>query len=551
MMEKKDKLEWWKFLSPEFLSRVTSRLLWSRVTRECRDAWPELSTRDIEKRAAVMLALTVLSSQCGGEENAVEYVGKHAKYPETLALIREVHEKLNEEIGKLAQHTYRIGKYRATALSKIGRQKSPLPLHAFTECVIAALDVRPWDHFLSIGEEAQDMNATAHQLAGVEMTACLPVKTEILPLLDLQVILSEGDINMLPVGAGAADFAEAVITKAWLAPENLPEGKPTENWELLQDWMDRMPKDARLAALLPVDALDGKAPVQALHALIQGRQLSAVISLPVETEDLLRGRCLVVLEHGSEKIRLVAADREREIARSGLVAGVGKSVAKMLARGGDCVKDIPVQEFQEGMSLLPDDYVAGPPQKYPAVSLGDLLREMTRGANSMKLRQLVTPDHETDVRVITIGTIDSEELGSLSYVPQGEEKYLVQPGDIVMTRLSSYRFRYIQDMGDLQILADSNVYILRPDKDQVEPAYLYLYMKGRDGLAQLNRLSGGTKLGAISLRQLGQVQIPLPPMEEQKKIAEAFQQEMEKMEQAQAVVRGCREEIDGLLDKML
>ena len=76
-------------------------------------------------------------------------------------------------------------------------------------------------------------------------------------------------------------------------------------------------------------------------------------------------------------------------------------------------------------------------------------------------------------------------------------------------------------------------------------------MKGRNGLAQLNRLSGGTKLGAISLRQLGQVQIPLPPMEEQKKIAEAFQQEMEKMEQAQAVVRGCREEIDGLLDKML
>jgi type I restriction enzyme M protein len=87
------------------------------------------------------------------------------------------------------------------------------------------------------------------------------------------------------------------------------------------------------------------------------------------------------------------------------------------------------------------------------------------------------------------------------------------------------------------VLCSGNLYIIRPDRDRVDPIYLKLFLDSPLGQAQLRRISSGTSVLTIPIRDLKDLRVPLVPMEEQKEIAAAYAELADEL-------RRCRRRIE-------
>lgn len=82
------------------------------------------------------------------------------------------------------------------------------------------------------------------------------------------------------------------------------------------------------------------------------------------------------------------------------------------------------------------------------------------------------------------------------------------------------------------ILVNGNMYILRLDDQKIDPYFLQAYLESEEGQAKLAEISisrGGViiQLGIIDLKLF---RIPFYPLEEQKKISEAFRKNIQEIQ---------------------
>ena len=112
-------------------------------------------------------------------------------------------------------------------------------------------------------------------------------------------------------------------------------------------------------------------------------------------------------------------------------------------------------------------------------------------------------------------------MASLSHLSR---LIILKDGDILLVMIvsDSLKLACIEGLENRKIIPASNMYILRPNKNKLEPLYLKMLLE-TDGAAQLfNAFSGGTALRAVSADFLNKLQIPVPPLEVQKKLAEKY-----------------------------
>ena len=74
-----------------------------------------------------------------------------------------------------------------------------------------------------------------------------------------------------------------------------------------------------------------------------------------------------------------------------------------------------------------------------------------------------------------------------------------------------------------RILANGNLYIIELDEDKVNPYYLKAFFESEQGIAVLKSITVGATIPNIGVDKLKKVEIPLPSLEVQKRIAERYQ----------------------------
>ena len=72
------------------------------------------------------------------------------------------------------------------------------------------------------------------------------------------------------------------------------------------------------------------------------------------------------------------------------------------------------------------------------------------------------------------------------------------------------------------ILANGNLYVMTVDEAKADPYYLKAYLESEEGVAALKRITVGSTIPNIGVEQLKKLLIPLPPLEEQRKIADEY-----------------------------
>lgn len=247
---------------------------------------------------------------------------------------------------------------------------------------------------------------------------------------------------------------------------------------------------------------------------------------------------MLVLSHNNQKVRFVNASSISENTRRGqsvLTDDGTKQILTMLKEEGSNSKAISLDTIKEkDFTLVSSAYLLEEKLVLPGVKQYAKLSELVetkiqRGAQikASDLEALESGDDTGNYYALAKDIQDNRlggELKSLKQIDKKLESLILKDGDILLVMIvsDSLKLACIEGLENRKIIPASNMYILRPNKNKLEPLYLKMLLE-TDGAAQLfNAFSGGTALRAVSADFLNKLQIPVPPLEVQKKLAEKY-----------------------------
>ncbi len=247
---------------------------------------------------------------------------------------------------------------------------------------------------------------------------------------------------------------------------------------------------------------------------------------------------MLVLSHNNKKVRFVNATAISENTRRGqsvLTDDGANKIFEMLHNDGSNSKSVDIKEIKAqdyvlnpGAYLLEEKITLGGVSDY--AKLSDLVEsKIVRGAQ-IKAQDLEELESYTDTGLFYASAkdiVDNSLAADLKPIKQIDKKFenlVLKDGDIllVMAMTETIKLAYIENVGARQIIPAGNLYIIRPDKSKLEPLYLKMLFETEQAVPLFTAFSGGTVLRAISADFLNKLQIPLPSLEVQKKLAKKY-----------------------------
>ena len=338
--------------------------------------------------------------------------------------------------------------------------------------------------------------------------------------------------------------AEGTDDLAGLA-ELAETGRVTSEWLFALKALDCLATGGRAVVAMPTGALGGAAGAALRRQLVLAGKVAAVVALP---RGAMAGTgaasCLVVLEQVREADTVTFVDAadlgSGRKAASLSDDAIAEVLRRLAAHAGAHAAVASVAEIgREGFSLVPARYTER--VEYEGmVTLGSLATDITRGIGRVHLDERAV-DEDTHIHYLEVRNLDEDGnvagLAHLAAIEAREERYCASDGDVVLAKSLPFRSAVVRVRAGERVLCSGNLYIIRPDRDRVDPTYLKLFLDSPLGQAQLRRISSGTSVLTIPIRDLKDLRVPLVPMEEQKEIAAAYAELADEL-------RRCRRRIE-------
>lgn len=158
--------------------------------------------------------------------------------------------------------------------------------------------------------------------------------------------------------------------------------------------------------------------------------------------------------------------------------------------------------------------------KYPVVTLGSVLT-MVQYGTSEKANSDGRGVPILRINNIKEGAIDTEDLKTIEMDPKAEQGLLLKDGDILIIRTSGSR----DLVGTCAVYHESGRYVyasylirLRADPDAADPDYLTWVLNSPIGREQVDATSRQIMQNNINSEEIRGLEIPLPPLEVQRRI---------------------------------
>ncbi|HIT90381.1 MAG TPA: restriction endonuclease subunit S [Candidatus Merdenecus merdavium] len=141
-------------------------------------------------------------------------------------------------------------------------------------------------------------------------------------------------------------------------------------------------------------------------------------------------------------------------------------------------------------------------------------------------------DPNGNIGVVNISNIGDYEIdySSLDHLDEEERKvtnYLLMKGDLLIpARGTAIRVAIFEEQG-YPCIASSNVIVIRATDESLSTTFLKLFFDSPLGRKMLVTRQQGTTVMNISYKELNNIEIPLPSIEEQKSIADEYIKELE------------------------
>lgn len=191
----------------------------------------------------------------------------------------------------------------------------------------------------------------------------------------------------------------------------------------------------------------------------------------------------------------------------------------------------PVEMRDHEYNLMASHYLDKPVVEN-GVYFGDIIKNIARGSQiKPELLESYKSLMPTNYRFISLanvvnGSVDIEEGQQyITELPKALDKFVIPNNSIVLSKMASPTFRsaVVNSDNGHSIIATGNLYIIEIDEGKANPYYIQAFFDSITGEAALNYASGGSVVKTISVEAVKNIMIPLPPLDEQKKVAQKYQ----------------------------
>ena len=124
-------------------------------------------------------------------------------------------------------------------------------------------------------------------------------------------------------------------------------------------------------------------------------------------------------------------------------------------------------------------------------------------------------------------------------------------GDLLITRKGTYGISVIVDDEHKSMVISSEIFRVILKKDNINPHYIAIWFNSNIAKQLFNRISTGGIMGHVSQDALKNIQIILPPLEIQNKIAEEVKRRMSDAERLKAGANKIIEEAKRQVEEMI
>ena len=270
---------------------------------------------------------------------------------------------------------------------------------------------------------------------------------------------------------------------------------------------------------------------------------------------------MIVLSHGNSSVRMVdASDLCVKGRRQNIITD--EFVAKIYEM---CHAESSISRMVTADEIAANDYILNPGRYFiqeevvdNGVPFESVIKSISRGAHC-SAEQLDAMDSKEPTNMRFLKTSDIQDglivgpLQYLSYIESNFEKYCIKDRNMVISKIGapSYKVAVASVEEGHKLLANANLYVIELDENKVDPYYLKAYLESTEGQARFKNITAGTVVLSIGIKDLKAMMIPLPPMEEQKRIAARYKEAMNEVLQLKVHLQEAIERMNRVFEESI
>lgn len=536
----------------------------------------EISTFLLIQLSYLALKYKPISSK----EELIEFITSDFNDEYTLNQLNRVIQKVPFEIIEQLSDNYDENTLKAIVLfsedNDVRSELSGTPL-GLAKLVNELLEIQPDDTVLDLGSGVGSylletkMETGAVKVCGVEINiqkniiSTIRAKVAQFPIeLKLGNILSQGYRSFKATKVfsnppvGLRDFGiDALIkdNKALTDLIDIEEYNISADWAFILSSYANQEPGGKTAVLMSNQVLFREQDYDIREKIISEGWLEAIIALPEKLFPYTTiPFTLLIFSEKNETVRMVDASEisTRDQMKNILTDKNIQEIVEAYQDVNEISKRLTYEDFRkQEFVMTPIRYFGFIPDASNMTPIGDLARSINRGATiSRKEIDTMTTTKETGIKYLKIQDIDrvstNKDLPNLSNVDAKYHNYFLEEGNLVISKSSPYKIARVENIKNIKILATGNLYYIKIDEEKVNPTFVEMYLKSDEGQAQLERLSTGSVIETISIKNFKNILIPNLSRKEQDTLVKEYleyEEQLDLLDRQREIITQRRKEL--------
>lgn len=314
----------------------------------------------------------------------------------------------------------------------------------------------------------------------------------------------------------------------------------SSDWAFNALLCDMLAKDGKAIGIMTNGSTWNSIDLPMRKYFIEHKLVECVIALPGK---LFSGTSipttLIILSHDNDTVRMIDATkhcqngrRQNEFSDEDI-----KTIITALSVDCEYSQSISIEELRKNdYTLNLNRYVANEMSFNNGVAFESIIKNISRGApcTAKQLDEMVS-DNVTNMQYLMLANIQDgiidDKLPYLSYIDPKYERYCLKNNALILSKNGfPYKVAVASVKEGQHILANGNLYIIELDEEKANPYYIKAFFDSEQGHAVLKSITVGAVIPNIGVDKLKKVEIPLPPMKDQERIAQAYQATLDEIE---------------------
>ena len=318
-------------------------------------------------------------------------------------------------------------------------------------------------------------------------------------------------------------------------------GRPTSaDWLFNKLAYDSLAEGGKAVTIMTNGAAFNGGDLQARRYFIKNGMVEAVVALPSNLfPGISMSTVLIVLGKNDGPIRMVDASDLSISGRRWDTLGKDEiaEILNRLANDGDSSRLVSAEELATTkFNLFPSRYLGRCIELENAAYLGDLALSIERGASiTAHDLDMLTVDEDTGLSFLRLSDISDgcigDDLPHLRELDPKTEKQWLRTGDLIVSKNGApFKIAVAEVPEGKTILANGNLYIIRLDTERIDPYFVAAFLASDDGKELMERMVVGTTIPNLPLRNLKDIQLPVPDKNVQDAVARQYRARLDEIE---------------------